>query len=94
MFTILIYLGAGIIIGIFFQKVTWLSHVLEKLTTLTVYLLLFSLGLSAGLNKLITNQLHILGLTALTISLFTMTGSVVIAWVTYKVFFKKQMDES
>jgi Kef-type K+ transport system membrane component KefB len=94
MFSILIYLGAGIIVGILLHKLTWVSKVLEKLTSLTIYLLLFSLGLSAGLNKVITSQLHTLGLTACTISLFAMAGSVGVAWVVYKLFFNKQIDES
>ena len=91
MFDVLIYLGIGIVVGIVLHKFKWISPLIEKLTTIAIYLLLFTLGLKAGLNKAIMSQLHTLGLTALLISIFAMAGSVGIAWITFKLFFKNKV---
>ena len=91
MFNVLIYLGLGIIAGIALHKVKQAASVLEKLTTVAIYLLLFTLGVKAGSDRSITSQLHTLGLTALLISAFAIAGSVGVAWVTYKLFFKDKV---
>ena len=93
MFTVIICLGIGIITGILLHKIKWMAPLLEKLTITAIYLLLFTLGLKAGLDKTITSQLHTLGFTALLISTFTLAGSVFMAWVTYKLFFKDKPNE-
>lgn len=91
MFNVLIYLGLGIIAGIGLHKVKQTAPILEKLTTVAIYLLLFTLGVKAGSDRSITSQLHTLGLTALLISAFAIAGSVGVAWVTYKLFFKDKV---
>lgn len=88
MYQVLFFLLAGIIVGIAFHKRLWLSKVSEKLSSITIYLLLFTLGLKAGSDKMIMSQLDTLGLTALGISFFTIFGSVFTAWTMYKFVFK------
>ncbi len=61
----------------------------EKLSTITIYLLLFTLGLKAGSDNKIMSSLDTLGLTALGISLFALTGSVLAVWGIYKYVFKE-----
>ena len=78
----------GILVGVAFHKRTWLPKISEKLSTITIYLLLFSLGIKAGADRTIMSQLDTLGLTALGISLFATIGSVLTACVVYKYFFK------
>lgn len=90
MFLVLIFLGLGILSGIILHKAPRIANISQKLTTIAIYLLLFTLGLKAGLNKAVITQLHTLGLTALLISLFAMSGSVACAWLSYKLFFKNK----
>jgi Membrane protein of unknown function (DUF340). len=94
MFNVLICLGIGILTGILLHKLKWISSIVEKFTTLVIYLLLFTLGLKAGLDKTIMSRLHTLGFTALLISIFTILGSVGMAWLTFKLFFQDKSDES
>lgn len=93
MFQVLIFLALGIITGVAIHKVKRLEPILQKSISAAVYLLLITLGLNAGLNKHIINQLHTLGLTAFLISTFAIAGSVATAWLTYKLFFKPKSDE-
>lgn len=88
MFNVLFFLLAGILVGIVLHKHTWLPPVAEKLSTIAIYLLLFTLGIKAGSDRTIMSRLDTLGLTALGISLFAIIGSVLTAWVVYKYFFK------
>ena len=88
MFYVLFFLGLGVLSGVILHKIKWISPVTEKCVSVAIFLLLFTLGLKAGLNKSIVSQLHTLGLTALIISVFAILGSSFIALMTYKLFFK------
>jgi uncharacterized membrane protein YbjE (DUF340 family) len=81
------FLLAGMIIGLLLRKNIGLQKYADKTTIILVYALLFTLGLSAGSNKTITSQFHLLGFTAILISLFTTTGSIFLGWVIFKLFF-------
>lgn len=90
MFYVLFFLVAGILVGVMLHKRTWLPSVSEKVTTIAIFLLLFTLGIKAGADRSIMGQLDTLGLTALGISMFALAGSVVVGWIVYVYFFKKQ----
>jgi hypothetical protein len=92
-FSVLFFLVGGIVIGAIFHKRTWLASVSGKLSMVAIYLLLFALGLKAGSNKVILTHLSSLGLTALMISLFAVTGSVFVAWMVYRYVFKDMNNE-
>jgi uncharacterized transporter YbjL len=83
------FLFIGILVGFGLRKVKHKTTLPDKLINLSVYLLLFILGLKAGSDKTIVTQLHSLGLTALLISLFTLAGSILVSWLFYHLFFKK-----
>jgi uncharacterized membrane protein YbjE (DUF340 family) len=87
------FLFAGMIIGILLRRKTGLQKTVDKSISLLVYLLLFTLGLSAGANKAITTQFHLLGFKAILVSLFTTTGSILTGWIIYKQFFLKKQNE-
>jgi uncharacterized membrane protein YbjE (DUF340 family) len=89
MFNVLYFLVAGILIGVLFHRQTWLPKVSEKLSTIIIYLLLFTLGIKAGSDRNVMSRLDTLGITALEISLFAVFGSVLTAWVVYTYVFKK-----
>jgi len=93
MFNVIIYLGVGILTGLLLHKLTWIPSILERIITTVIYLLLFTLGLRAGLDRAITSQLYTLGLTACLISLFAMAGSIGISWIIYKWIFKSKLNE-
>lgn len=56
MFTVISMMFGGIGIGYLFRNLKFLQNV-EKTTSLTIFLLLFILGLSIGSNSLIINNL-------------------------------------
>ena len=88
MFTVIGIMFGGVILGYFFRK----KEILQKLGTpinYTICLLLFFLGISVGGNKEIINNLPSLGGQALLLAFAGTSGSVIAAWIVYKIFFKK-----
>ena len=82
-------MSVGIFIG-------WVLHNKEKilklssqLTNWAIYLLLFLLGLSVGTNEKILNNFDKIGMQSIVITLFAVAGSVLVSWLTYILFFKK-----
>lgn len=90
MFWVIPFLIAGILLGLFFKKKLKDNKLIEKLINISIYLLLFTLGLKAGSNDAIVRNLHNLGFTAFLISIFSMIGSIVMAWIIYSIFFKNE----
>ena len=64
MFTVISMMFGGIGIGYLFRNLKFLQNV-EKTTSLTIFLLLFILGLSIGSNSLIINNLGRFGWQAI-----------------------------
>ena len=89
MITVLVLMSVGIAIGWFLHKKEKLLKLTNKLTNWAIYLLLFLLGLSVGTNKKILNSLDQIGLQAVVITLFAVSGSIMVSWLTYILFFKK-----
>jgi uncharacterized membrane protein YbjE (DUF340 family) len=90
MILVIAFLLAGIVLGFTIREKKKLKSKFDKSINISIYLLLFTLGIKAGSDDTIVRQLHSLGLTALIISLFAIAGSVLIAWLTYSLFFKKE----
>ena len=76
--------------GLLVKKKIKFGSLVEKLTNTSVFLLLFYLGVSVGLNKMIVNNLHQIGLKALIISVFSILFSLICSSIIYKLFFKKK----
>ncbi len=89
MITVLVLMTVGILIGLCIEKMSRLVKITDKLITWAIYLLLFLLGISVGLNDKIINNLDSIGLAALIITVGAVLGSVVVAWGIYTWFFKK-----
>ena len=79
----------GSLIGFLLSGRKHFNPVSEKLTAYIIYLLLFLMGLSVGVNKEIMSNLEDLGIQAFIITLFTITGSVLMAWILQKTFFRQ-----
>ena len=88
MFTVIIIMFAGIALGYLFRHKKILQK-LDKPISYTIYALLFILGFSVGGNNEIINNLPSLGGQALLLAFAGTLGSVLAAWLVYKLFFKK-----
>ncbi len=88
MFTVLILMAAGILLGFAVRNKTKIHKAADPLVNVAIYLLLFLLGISVGTNKAVINNLDTLGLQGLFLTLGGITGSVILAFFTYKIFFK------
>ena len=89
MITVLILMTAGIIIGWFLHKKEKILKISSELTNWAIYLLLFLLGLSVGTNEKILNNFDQIGYQAILITVFAVSGSVLVSWLTYVLFFRK-----
>ncbi|BDX37589.1 membrane protein [Tenuifilaceae bacterium CYCD] len=93
MLTVVIIMTSGIIVGFIIKSRKRIIQTNDKLTTWSIYVLLFLMGIGIGANKTIMSSLHTLGLKALIISLGGVAGSILLGWLTYKMFFKKNQNE-
>jgi uncharacterized membrane protein YbjE (DUF340 family) len=78
----------GIIIGFTIQDKTKIVKAIDPMISMAIYALLFLLGISVGTNEIIISNLDTLGAQALLLTLGGVMGSVVLAFFTYKFFFK------
>ena len=78
---------SGILLGYLFRERT--LKFVQKLITWAIFILLFLLGLSVGVNAQIMNNLDTIGIDALCITLGAVAGSILCAWGIYKFYFSK-----
>jgi uncharacterized membrane protein YbjE (DUF340 family) len=88
MIEILVIMFAGTVLGFILRKKRYVILLFDKLTNLSIYLLLFLLGLSIGNNELIINQFSQVGINAILLALSGTGGSVILSYFVYK-FFKR-----
>ncbi len=88
MVPILLVMLSGIITGFFMNRFPRLIKVNDKLTSWTIYILLFLLGISVGLNKTIFRNLDQIGFQSVIITLGAISGSIIALWFVYRYFFK------
>lgn len=89
MITVLVLMTLGILIGWFLHKKEKILKITSELTNWAIYLLLFLLGLSVGTNEEILNNFDKIGYQSIMITVFAVLGSVLVSWLTYILFFKK-----
>lgn len=92
MLNVLLFLLGGLFLGWLSRNRKGVLTVVEQMVTITIYILLFTLGLKAGGDTKITSQLHTLGFRALLISIFAVSGSIFVTWVYARVFLKKDKE--
>ncbi|MCT4586609.1 MAG: lysine exporter LysO family protein [Carboxylicivirga sp.] len=78
----------GIGIGWFLRDKEKTRKNIDTAVTWSVYLLLFLLGISVGVNKDIINNFSQIGYQAFWLTFGAVAGSVLIAWGVYHFFFK------
>lgn len=79
MFITLSFIFAGIPIGLLLRNKQSFVHIIGILTTWSVYLLLFVLGLSLGGNDEVFARIPTLGLRSLIVTIFAILGSIICA---------------
>lgn len=93
MFTVLGLMFLGIFAGYVLRKIQLLQH-LSKGISITIYLLLFFLGISVGANREVISNLPSLGGNALLISTMAVLGSCLASKIVYLLFFRKDKQFS
>ncbi len=92
MIEILLLMAAGIFTGYLLRQNKHFARHIERLIIISIFLLLFFMGLSIGRDPLIISQLPLLGITAVLISVGGILGSMIFALVVWKYFFVKKPD--
>lgn len=90
MLTVVLIMMAGIVLGYFLRTRKRLAAINDKFITYAIYLLLLLLGISIGSNKTIVANLPVLGVKALIVTIGAMVGSILLALLTYNLFFKNR----
>jgi len=80
---------SGMIIGFIFRKKRSLITAADKFAGWSIYLLLFLLGLSIGNNQMIINNFVQIGFNSILLTLSGISGSVILSFIAYRFFFKK-----
>ncbi len=88
MLTIFLIMMAGVIIGYALRHVKFVRYI-EKTITLTIFFMLFILGLTVGGNPVIVSGLGRFGWQAILLATAGSLGSVLASWIVYNLFFKK-----
>ena len=88
MVSILLFLALGSLIGFLLRKRESFLRCVDRITTGSIYLLLFLLGLSVGTNPKIVHSVFSYGLQSLILCSGAMAGSVLISYCSYRLFFR------
>jgi uncharacterized membrane protein YbjE (DUF340 family) len=92
MITVLAVMLAGICIGFAVTNIPRIIRINDQLVTWAIFLLLFLLGISVGLNETIIKNLDTIGLQAAVITFGAISGSVLCSWLIYHFWFKPAKD--
>lgn len=93
MFSIVMTMLAGVFIGHFLRNGKRVEKI-EKSTSITIFVLLFVLGLSVGSNNVIIDNLGRFGWQAAVIAMLGMGGSIIAARIVFQLFFKKGEEKN
>jgi uncharacterized membrane protein YbjE (DUF340 family) len=83
------FLVVGIFIGFLLRGKDRFIMVADKVTALAIYLLLFFLGISVGINEQVVNNIFLYGAKSLVLSTGAIVGSVVFSYFIYLGFFRE-----
>ncbi|MEE4177878.1 MAG: LysO family transporter [Bacteroides sp.] len=90
MLEILLLMALGMLVGYSLRGKQKAISRIETAILWSIFLLLFFLGLSIGGNEVIVASLPKLGLNALIITLGGVAGSLLAAWVVWKLVFARE----
>jgi uncharacterized membrane protein YbjE (DUF340 family) len=85
-------LFVGILIGYMFRHSKKLKEISDKIIIVSIYALLFFIGVGVGANKMIISNLSKIGINALVLTIGAVAGSIALSVPVYKKFFKNKTD--
>jgi uncharacterized membrane protein YbjE (DUF340 family) len=88
MIVILIVLTGGIVLGFLMRNHERMIRTADRIMNWTIYLLLFLLGLSVGVNETIIRNIHTIGVRALILTAGAIVGSVIVSYIVSRFFFR------
>jgi len=88
MLIVLGLMSFGIIVGFVLRNKHQVVRAVDPMINMAIYVLLFLLGISVGINETIMDNLDTLGTQSLLLAFGAVGGSVVLAFFTYILFFK------
>jgi len=89
---ILLLIG-GVVIGYLFRSFKGFVRLSAKLTDASIFLLLFFLGVSVGMNESIISNFEKIGFTALNITLLALLGSMLVTAFLSRFIFKNRSKD-
>ena len=89
MLTVIIIMIAGMLLGYFIRKENRLTKSVDIIISWLIYLLLFVLGISVGINEVILNNINTILVKVVLLTVGAVMGSVIVSYFTYTLFFKK-----
>jgi len=87
-FVVIALFAAGILTGRIFRKKETARKHIDRMVTWAVYLLLFLLGISVGINEKILNDFSKIGYTAILLTIGSVLGSIILAKAVFNRFFR------
>ena len=80
----------GLLVGRLIKSQRFTHKASEQIAMITIYLLLFLLGISVGINPEIINNLPVIGFHAIFLSVGALLGTLVLSYLVVRLFFKDQ----
>jgi len=93
MIEILVIMAAGMVIGYLLRQKQAIFAVIDRIVMGIIFLLLFVLGISVGLNETVVSSIHIIGIKAVVLTLGAVAGSVFCCWLAWKLFFTESFSK-
>ncbi len=79
----------GIVVGRLFRNKQTTKRNIDRLVSVAIFVLLFLLGISVGINDKIINDFSKIGYNAILLTIGAVLGSLILAKVVYHLFFKQ-----
>jgi uncharacterized membrane protein YbjE (DUF340 family) len=93
MWTVLLIIALGFGAGMLVQKKKKVIRINEKLTSVSIFLLLFVLGISLGQNREVLGNLGQMSIQVVVITSGAILGSVLISLIIYHYFFRGKHED-
>lgn len=93
MVEILVIMAVGMVIGYLLRHKKALFAVMDKIVMAVIFLLLFVLGITVGLNETVVSSIHIIGVKAFLLTAGAVAGSVFCCALVWRLFFSETMKE-
>ncbi len=94
MVEILVIMAVGMLIGYLLRKRKALFAVIDRMVMAVIFLLLFVLGISVGLNETVVESIHIIGVKAVVLTAGAVGGSVLCCRLAWRLFFSDTTEGS